>query len=222
MSKLSRGQKGEELVIKTLGKSKDYFKLLNNVTLINKNSEMSHQIDHIYIHPHGIFIIETKNYYGEILINNGIYYRKIDNKLEKIPNPLLQNKSHAVTLNKLIKRKEIIVPVVVYVKNNAPYADNENVINLADLHLFIDSYPYIKELSNAEIDAIYELIKQNSMQISNKEHLENIGFLKAVNKELRKEKEYAITKGICPRCEHKMIIKGNHFTCSNCGYKFSL
>ena len=59
MSKLSRGQKGEEIVSDILNSIKEYHYLLNNVTFKNKRSEMTHQIDHILIHPHGVFVIET-------------------------------------------------------------------------------------------------------------------------------------------------------------------
>lgn len=69
MSKISRGQKGEEQVIKVLDGVKEYHHLLNNVTLMNYESGMSHQLDHILIHPHGIFVIETKNYFGDITYN---------------------------------------------------------------------------------------------------------------------------------------------------------
>ena len=60
MSKQSRGDKGESLVRKSLSKIKEYHKVLNDVTFINQKSEMTHQIDHILIHPHGVFVIETK------------------------------------------------------------------------------------------------------------------------------------------------------------------
>ena len=66
MSKISRGEKGEEKVIDVLSNIKEYYHLLNNIVIINSRSEMSHQIDHILIHPHGLFVIETKNYYGDI------------------------------------------------------------------------------------------------------------------------------------------------------------
>jgi hypothetical protein len=69
MSKLSRGQKGEEIVSDILNSIKEYHHLLNNVTFKNKRSEMTHQIDHILIHSHGIFVIETKNYFGEIKVD---------------------------------------------------------------------------------------------------------------------------------------------------------
>jgi len=222
MSKKSRGDKGEALVIDELKKIKDYYRVINDATLINKNSEMSHQIDHILIHPHGIFIIETKNYYGEIFYEDGRWNRLIKNKIEKLPDPFRQNKSHAITLRKALKGKYEFIPVVVFVKNNVPYTGDENAINLNDLLLFIDSYPYTYKLRKEEIDKIYEEINRNISSISKEEHVENIKYLKAVNKELRKEKEYAITTGICPRCGSKLKINDNSFFCLKCGYKFTL
>jgi hypothetical protein len=66
MSKQSRGDKGEKLVSFLLEGINEYKYVLNDVTFLNKKSEMTHQIDHILIHPHGVFVIETKNYYGNI------------------------------------------------------------------------------------------------------------------------------------------------------------
>lgn len=66
MSKQSRGDKGEKLVSSLLEGINEYKYVLNDVTFLNKKSEMTHQIDHILIHPHGVFVIETKNYYGNI------------------------------------------------------------------------------------------------------------------------------------------------------------
>lgn len=42
MSKVSRGQIGEDIVIDVLNTIKEYHHLLNNVTFLNKKSDMSH------------------------------------------------------------------------------------------------------------------------------------------------------------------------------------
>ena len=153
MSKVSRGDKGEALVSASLENIKEYHYVFNDVTFLNKKSEMTHQIDHILIHPHGVFVIETKNYYGKITTVKGENYWIKDTGKEqvKISNPLKQNKGHAITLYRILKGKYDIIPVVVFVKNNAPYLGDENVINLEDLLLFIESYPYKKKLSKKEI-----------------------------------------------------------------------
>ena len=224
MSKISRGQKGEEQVIKVLSDVKEYHHLLNNITLMNYESGMSHQLDHILIHPHGIFVIETKNYFGDISYNpsNKKWTAIVKGNSKYIGDPLLQNKSHAVTLYKALKGRYKIIPVVVFAKNNAPYMDDENIINIDDLLLFIDSYPYEHKMTDKSIDKIKEQIEAVSVDMSINEHVENISYLKQIKKELYLEKEYAIEKGICPRCNSKMLTKGYTYICSKCDFKFKL
>jgi len=222
MSKISRGEKGEEKVIDVLSNIKEYHHLLNNIVIINSHSEMSHQIDHILIHPHGLFVIETKNYYGDISYSDHNWYVSIRGNKKKIPNPLLQNKSHAIELYKALNGRYQIIPVVVFVKNNAPYFDDENVINIDDLLLFIESYPYEHQYTNNTIDKIKELIDKASADISNKEHVENISYLKQYKKESYAEKEYALEKGTCPRCNSKILNRGYHYKCSKCDFEFKI
>ena len=224
MSKVSRGDKGEALVSASLENIKEYHYLFNDVTFLNKKSEMTHQIDHILIHPHGVFVIETKNYYGKITLVKGENYWMKDTGKEKvkISNPLKQNKGHAITLFRILKGKYEIIPVVVFVKNNAPYLGDENVINLEDLLLFIESYPYKKKLSKKEIDSGASTIKRNISTIDKQEHVENISYLKQMKKEFRDEMSYAIENNKCPRCGHAMISKNFVFKCSYCDFNFKL
>ncbi len=224
MSKISRGHKGEERVAKELNKIKEYHHLLNDVTFYNSNSEMTHQLDHIYIHPHGVFVIETKNYYGEISYNpnNNVWSKNVKGVLQVFNDPLRQNKSHAVNLYKVLNKKYKVIPVLVFVKNNAPYFDDENVINLKDLRLFIDSYPYEQLLSKEEMDDIKKAIKNNVYKISKKGHIENISYVKQIKKEQYAEKTYAIERGLCPWCGAPIINEGYNFKCSKCHFKFKL
>ena len=223
MSTKSRGKLGEDKVKALLKKEKGYFKILNDITFVVGKTEMSHQIDHIFIHPHGVFVIETKNYYGEIICdtNDSFWLKIVKGKKEKISNPLRQNKSHMYVVYKLLKQKYDVIPVVVFVKNNAPYID-DNAINLSDLHLFIESYPYKKELDKTDIDYIYKELKSKASNLSKAEHLENISYLKEMKQEFRLEMEYALENGICPRCDNKIIEKGFEYHCSKCDFKFKL
>ena len=224
MSNKSRGDKGESLVKARLKTIKEYHRIINDATFVNEKSERTHQIDHILIHPHGVFVIETKNYYGEIFSNTGepFWIKVIKGEKTRISNPLKQNKSHAVIINRILKKKVDIIPVVVFVKNNAPYVGDENVINLKDLILFIKSYPYERILEKKEIDEIYHLIKDNMSDVSKKEHVENIGYLKQIRREIQDEISFAIESGTCPRCDSKMIINGYSYRCSHCDFKFKL
>lgn len=224
MSKRSRGEKGEKAVISFLSDLPDYHHVLNDVTLVNASSGMSHQIDHVLLHPHGVFVIETKNYAGTINVNecSGEWWSKIRGKSHRIGNPLRQNKSHAIALRKALKGEVHPVPVVVFVQNNAPYLGDENVINLKDLALFIDSYPYEKTLTPKTLDSLKKKIEEAAVPLSREEHVENIAILKQVRKEQQAEMTYAIEQRKCPRCEGEILTDGETFVCVNCGYHFSL
>ena len=223
MSTKSRGQLGEKKVKDLLKKEKEYHKVLNDVTFVVGKSEMSHQIDHILIHPHGVFVIETKNYFGEIICDthDSFWLKVVKGKAEKISNPLKQNKSHMIVVSRLLKGKYDVIPVVVFVKNNAPYID-DNAINMKDLPLFIESYPYKTLLEKKDIDFIYKELKNNKSNLSKAEHLENIGYLKEMKKEFRLEMEYALETGKCPRCDGEIIENNMEFHCTNCDFKFKL
>ena len=223
MSTKSRGQLGEKKVKDLLKKEKEYHKILNDVTFVVGKSEMSHQIDHILIHPHGVFVIETKNYFGEIICDthDSFWLKVVKGKAEKISNPLKQNKSHMIVVSRLLKGKYDVIPVVVFVKNNAPYID-DNAINMKDLPLFIESYPYKTLLEKKDIDFIYKELKNNKSDLSKAEHLENIGYLKEMKKEFRLEMEYALENGVCPRCNGEIIENNMEFHCANCDFKFKL
>lgn len=224
MSKKSRGDKGEALVIEELNKIKENHFLLNDITFINKKSEMSHQIDHILIHPHGVFVIETKNYFGKIIAetNESYWIKEVNGEQIKISNPLKQNKSHAITIYKALKGEYDVISIVVFVKNNAPYLGDENVINLSDLLLFIESYPYKKKISKGKMEKIAKSLDRKSSDISKEEHVENIGYLKQMKKEFKDEMSYAIENNKCPRCSHPIIRKGFSFICSYCDFRFKL
>lgn len=224
MSKISRGKKGESKVKDVLSKRiKEYHKLLNDITFINEKSEMTHQIDHILIHPHGVFVIETKNYYGKINANthDSFWLKEVNGKVERISDPLKQNKSHSRMVKKYVPKDIEVIPVVVFVKNNAPYVGDENVINLKDLILFIKSYPYQKELSKEEIDLVNKSLKSNSSKVSKSTHLENIGYLKQIRYENQLEISEALESRICPRCGGHIINNNDEFHCDKCDFRFS-
>ena len=224
MSKLDRGEKGEAKVNALLEGIAEPRYVFHDVTLVNATSEMTHQIDHILVHPHGVFVIETKNYYGQILYDeaSGEWSKVVRGQKTRTSNPLKQNKSHAITLRKALKGSVHPIPVVVYARNNAPYLPDENVINAEDLSLFVESYPYPRLLTLAEMAEIKRQIEEACVEVSKKEHLENIAILKQVRKETQAEMAYAIEQGLCPRCDHKIVVEGYEYHCPNCGYRFKL
>ena len=223
MSKLSRGQKAEKEISGILSSLEGYHLLINDYTYINTKTDMSHQIDHILLHPHGVFVIETKSYYGEIDINNNdtVWIKTIKGKKSVFPNPLIQNNSHRLLISKLLDKKVDVISLVVFSRNNAPMID-DNVINKDDLILFIESYPYQTLISNNVLDKAYKKLMDNISSISIDEHKANIKRLQKLTKEKQEDKRIAIEEGLCPICGRKISVSGYKYYCQKCGYKFSL
>lgn len=124
-------------------------------------------------------------------------------------------------VKKYVPKDIEVIPVVIFVKNNAPYVGDENVINLKDLILFIKSYPYQKELTKEEIDLVSKSLKSNSSKVSKSTHLENIGYLKQIRYENQLEISEALESRICPRCGGHIINSNDEFHCDKCDFRFS-
>lgn len=224
MSKASRGKHGETKVSEALRSIPNAYFVFDDAILENAVSEMSHQIDHILIHPHGLFVVETKNYSGllEYEESDRSWYKTIRGKKTRISSPLRQNKAHAIALRKALKSQFKPIPVVVFVQNNAPYLGDENVINLADLPLFIDSYPFDRAYNLTEMKEMKALIEKALSSISDKEHVQNIRYLKQGRKEEEAEITFALEKGKCPWCGASIVSEGYSYRCSRCRFQFKL
>ena len=222
-TKTAKGRIGERLVSSALEKIEDGV-LLNDMTFCNATSGMTHQIDHILVHPHGVFVIETKNYSGTIVYDEGssAWFREIRGKRNKISSPLLQNKSHVINLRRALHSKFPVVHVVVFAKDNAPYIPDENVIDLKDLALFVDSYPYKRLLGVDEVMAAVSAIKACASETSGREHVENIRYYKQYERQRRAEITFALERGKCPYCGGQILTNGVDYRCSKCKFSFKL
>jgi len=101
------GQSGEKLVTDTLQSLPDTYYLVNDVNLSNSYGN----IDHVVLGNNGIFIIETKNFEGEIRCNEDMWYQykdtwKIPDECE-IKSPSKQVKRNAVKLKQFIESNNI-------------------------------------------------------------------------------------------------------------------
>ena len=223
MSKLSRGEKGENKVSEILLKQKGHFHVINNLTL-QLEGGLTHQIDHIFINEKGVFVIESKSIYGDIHgdLNDTIWVKMVNHKRLTMANPIMQNKSHVRIIRKLIGNQIDIISLVVFTLNNAPYFPDENVINMKDLSLFIESYPERMRLTNEQIDMINNYLLRKESDASMDQHLENIKQIKKERIDKHKEMRIAIEQRICPRCGNKIVTKGDVFRCSKCDFHFHL
>lgn len=99
------GAYGEMLIYNELKKIKNG-KVLNNVYLYDANGN-STEIDLMFIHPTGIYVIESKNLSG--LINGADKYpqwlQKYKRKVYKFANPIMQNEKHIKYINEILNHE---------------------------------------------------------------------------------------------------------------------
>lgn len=99
-----KGYLGELLlrVFTRLTLSKRIYKRLYNVTLPTPDGTT--QIDHIFVSPYGIFVVETKNMKGWIFgsANQAEWTQKFRKSSYKFQNPLRQNYKHTKAIENLL------------------------------------------------------------------------------------------------------------------------
>lgn len=99
-----KGVLGEYKIDIQLDQLPKSFRFLSDLLLPNPKAFSGYsQIDHVVISPYGLFVIETKNYVGEI---SGGKFDKfwLQNGTYKILNPLRQNYGHIATIKELLKK----------------------------------------------------------------------------------------------------------------------
>ncbi len=132
--------------IKSALKKDDY--LFSNVTVIHDNREA--ELDNVIVNKHGVFIIEVKNYSGELYgLEDDYEWDKINTTAygnsycKKVKNPIIQVKRQVYILAKYLKYNGIEVCVEGYVllmNFNSPtddetiIYDKENLYNLIHPH----------------------------------------------------------------------------------------
>ena len=218
---LKKGQEGEKIVSDIITKDHSFQRLINNLVLLGDNN-VSHQIDHILIRENGIFVIETKNYYGEITgLEDDSYWKKTyllkgKVKTELFHNPLKQNKSHIRAIKRIIGKNYPIYCFVVFINSNCDKLDLFNVCSPHDLLKRIKLITIDKPLSKDIIESIYQTLLMNEADVNDEMHLSNIKKTTALRREHQKEIRNAIEKKICPQCGGKLSLINNALKCINC------
>ena len=204
----TRGKRGENRVKCIIGETIENEQYVINDLIVSNNGNTT-QIDHIVINPRGVFVIETKNYSGEIYGSENqrewtqvLAYGNVKNKLY---NPLKQNATHVYNVKRIVGNLPIH-SLVVFVQNNTYHIDANNVIPLSELKRTLSSG--VSVLTVRQMETAYSLLLASKTEISTKEHVENI-----------KEQQWNVEHGICPRCGGKLVLRkgkyGEFWGCSN-------
>ena len=220
-TKLKRGEQGEKLAASILDADQSFHRLINNLVLLGDN-QVSHQIDHILIRSNGIFVIETKNYYGNITgLEDESYWKKsffVKGKIktETFHNPLKQNQSHIRIIKRVIGKDYPIYCFVVFIQNNAEGIDLFNVCGLNDILKRINLITIDNPLSKEVIESIYNTLLDNEAYVNDEMNLQSIEKIKKDRRNYQKELRKAIEKKICPQCGGILSITNGGLKCTKC------
>ena len=221
---IKKGEEGENLIASILDKDTKYHRLINNLVLLGDNG-VSHQIDHILIRPNGVFVVETKNYYGliegkeEDSFWTRSYFVKGKVKKATFHNPLKQNQSHIRAIKKIIGKDYPIYCFVVFVQNNSESLALFSACDARNIIQRINLLTSDKSLSKGEIDMINDSLLAKEAYLNTDDHVSNIKNAEKSRKDAQKEMRLAIEKKICPKCGRPLVLNKNELKCSNCDYK---
>ncbi|MDQ0063258.1 nuclease-related domain-containing protein [Paenibacillus harenae] len=105
------GELGEHKINIQLDQLSKECQHLNDLLIPNSKSRTGYsQIDHLIVTPYGIFVIETKNYNGEIKGAREDRNWSVSNRF-KMYNPLMQNYGHI----KAVEQQLADIPNVIYI-----------------------------------------------------------------------------------------------------------
>lgn len=109
----------------------DYYKLLHNVNIKGK-----YNVDKLFLHKTGIYLIYTINKTGKIkgISTDRFWYVINNDNKERVYNPILQSKSHIDGLNKILKLEENRLVTTIIVLDNESYLENFNK-NLENIYI---------------------------------------------------------------------------------------
>lgn len=209
------GEIGEYQIAQILNTLPREYQVFNDIYL--SNNDMTTQIDHIVVSIYGIFVIETKNYKGQIYGNNNSEYwtENFYGKAYKFYNPIKQNQSHIKALQKLLRIPfDTFISIIVFSNNATLKCDSlENIIYSFELKEFIKGYK--KPIFN--VDDVKKISAKLLQYNINSEDIKEV-HIKNVQQKVF-QKEVLISKKICPKCGGKLVERkgqyGNFLGCSN-------
>ena len=135
-----RGEEGEDLVAENLKYIGNEFIVLRNINLPRVNKDPV-QIDFLCISKKGIFVIEVKNWLGEITgkYQDEIWHSKIYDIINEQKNPIKQNEWHIDVLKRFIKQSMTYYSIIVFTdraeidwldkEQNKTYITNTSYLN---------------------------------------------------------------------------------------------
>ena len=186
--------------------------VINDIIFFNPHTGYSSQIDHILIGSYGVFVIETKNYSGEIYGNDSLRLWKLyrSNDAIEISSPVKQNGTHVHFVRQILHNKVPVYGFVVFVQGNTEHIQSNYVCTCRELRERVTSSPRNAwKLSVRQKERILKILIEyrDKYPTSANDHLLHINKMRS-----------DIAANICPRCGSKLVLRhgkyGSFFGCS--------
>lgn len=171
------GLEAEDLVVQYLQNLSDDYFLINDIKLPDSRGN----IDHVVLGPNGIFVIETKNYSGQLICNGDEWLRHYEGGMKismkgrpywqedrdyDLGSPSKQVKRGAVKIKQIIESSKVFAkPLKVWVEGIVVFTNPSVELQLSNITVPI-----------LQIDELYTYIKSKKSGIKFSSHeLESIG-----------------------------------------------
>lgn len=226
-TKENKGNRGEKKVARKLKKlpGKKYI-LVNDIML--ENNYGTTQVDHIVVSIYGVFVIETKNYLGNIYGNDYIaqWTQEINGRRYYFHNPIKQNYAHAKAVQHLlhIKKSDIISMVVFADTSERCWLEVESsypILHISRVKRYIKKG--YKEVIFTEQDV--EVMAQELLNADITSNRNKRGHIREIKHRIKSDQKY-LSRNRCPRCGRKLhYMKRTHRTikvCRNSECNFSI
>lgn len=212
---VGKGAYGEIHVSHILASLPDGYRVFNDVYL--NIDGYSVQIDHVVISVYGVFVIETKNYTGDIYgcEDSEYWTQNIHGNRYELRNPIKQNIAHVLSIEKTLGiAHHSIIPIVVFLnKVNLRCNTLSPVLYSSQLLDYILG----KQRVMFTQDGVGRLAAKLTASM-NTGHNRKEDHIQSVRKRVAEQKQ-KISNMICPRCGGQLVVRqgkyGRFLCCSN-------
>ncbi len=177
------------------------YRRIDDVTL--EHHGRTTQIDHVFVSPFGIFVVETKNMSGWIFGNEdqAQWTQKLFRKTSRFQNPLRQNYRHVKTLEALLSIPATQIHSVVVFVGDAEFKTPmpRNVTHKGGLVTYIRSFT-TQVLTIQKVEELVGKIEQARLPATKetaRKHVEN----------LRGRTRNLGVGQPCPRCGSQLVLR---------------
>lgn len=180
----NKGMQGEYNIIHSLhNQMRSYhYRILANLYIPRSDGKGTTEIDVLYIDSSGIYIIESKNYKGEIIgkVTDEQWQQRIANRMYYFYNPLKQNDGHVKALKKLLHylNNDLFHPIVVFSDECKLNITSRNVIQQKDLLYKIHQNKHHR-LTFQQIETVYRYMSEyaNVSKQKKNAHIKSVQFI---------------------------------------------